>query len=188
MKHFTIKSLLLPILLVLFSLSSCDKHDHDDHDHGVPGEMTITLTDTSDVTKKLSFKWSDMDGAGGANPIIDTMKLQSGKFYTCAITVKDTENKDLTSEILNEGYEHQFFYGTANLAENVFIAITDKDKNNIPIGLQFTTRVFPLSTSENIKTGTLNVVLSHYDDVKKDGVTRSPESDIDVTFPVVISK
>lgn len=189
MKHATIKSILLLSLGVFFSLSSCDKHDHDhDHDHAVPGEMTITFTDTSDVSKKISFKWRDMDGAGGIDPVIDTIKLQSGKFYTCVVSVKDNENKDLTSEILDEGYEHQFFYNTVSLNENVLIMITDKDKNNLPIGLQFNTRVFPIAPTENTKSGVLNVVLSHYDDVKKDGITRSPETDIDVNFPMIISR
>ena len=37
-------------------------------------------------------------------------------------------------------------------------------------------------------SGTLNVVLSHYDDGPKDGVTQSTESDVDITFPVRIDE
>ncbi|MEZ4696908.1 MAG: hypothetical protein R2832_10875 [Rhodothermales bacterium] len=63
------------------------------------------------------------------------------------------------------------------------MAITDTDENSLPVGLEFTVTV----SSGAAATGTLNVVLSHYDDVVKNGTTRSDESDIDIDFPVTIA-
>lgn len=35
------KKIIFPVLVVLFTLSSCDKEDHDDHDHDHVPEITI---------------------------------------------------------------------------------------------------------------------------------------------------
>lgn len=50
------------------------------------------------------------------------------------------------------------------------------------MGLDFTVAVAEAGPG----TGTLNVVLSHYDDAPKNGTDRSDETDIDVTFPLVV--
>ncbi|MFT4603890.1 MAG: hypothetical protein ACI9W4_000607 [Rhodothermales bacterium] len=48
--------------------------------------------------------------------------------------------------------------------------------------LRFSLRVLPGPGA----TGVLRVILSHYDDEPKDGVSRSSETDIDLSFPVRI--
>jgi len=81
--------------------------------------------------------------------------------------------------------EHQFFYtvgGDVAVQEAVTITITDQDENSLPVGLMFTVAVADVG----LGTGTLNVVLSHYDDAPKNGTDRSDETDIDVTFPLTV--
>ncbi len=51
------------------------------------------------------------------------------------------------------------------------------------MGLEYTVTV----TAGAAASGTLNVVLSHFDAAPKDGVNRSDESDVDIDFPVNIT-
>ena len=60
--------------------------------------------------------------------------------------------------------------------------ITDKDKNNLPVGLTF--QVTTKTGTGN--TGLVNIVLSHYDSMNKNGTSKSLESDIDIDYPVII--
>ena len=64
----------------------------------------------------------------------------------------------------------------------VTVTITDQDDNGLPVGLNFTVEV----SAGAAASGTLRVVLSHFDDDPKDGMTMSDETDVDVTFPVNI--
>ena len=80
--------------------------------------------------------------------------------------------------------EHQFFYvAGGDAASRLTVTVTDEDGNALPLGLAFTVEVSDGAAA----TGTLRVVLSHYDDGPKDGVNMSDESDVDLTFPVMIS-
>ncbi|MBL7999040.1 MAG: hypothetical protein JNL32_10430 [Candidatus Kapabacteria bacterium] len=179
-----ISSIIAVCIIALFSgLAGCksDDHDHDHDDHGTPGIVTLTLRDTANATSVLTAVWRDMDGAGGANPTIDTLRLQANKVYNGTITITATDNSDLTPTIRSEADEHQFFFGVSgNAAGKLTIIPTDKDSKNLPIGLAFR------ATTAAAAAGTFTVSLFHYDDVAKDGVAKSPETDVECLFPVVI--
>lgn len=145
--------------------------------------VKLTLTDASDSNNTFTVQWKDTDGPGALAPVIDTLVLDTTKTYTAVVSVLDETKSpvdDITTEIKEEAESHQFFYTlSSNLTGRVSITRTDKDLNNLPVGLEL-----QLSTTAGTSAqGTLNVVLSHYDGVPK---TASPsaESDIDITFPV----
>ena len=145
--------------------------------------VKLTLTDASDSNNTFTVQWKDADGPGALAPVIDTLVLDTSKTYNAVVSVLDETKSpvdDITTEIKEEAESHQFFYTlSSNLTGRVSITRTDKDLNNLPVGLEL-----QLSTTAGTSAqGTLNVVLSHYDGVPK---TASPsaESDIDITFPV----
>lgn len=149
----------------------------------LPNVVTLTLTSPQGNTTAVWRSTTDVQGTASR---IDTLVLAAGRTYTGAITaVNDAKSPtvDLTKEYQEKANEHQFFYTvTGDVQSRVTFTVTDKDGNNLPLGLAFNV----VTTSGGTARGTLNVVLAHYDDVKKMGTNRSPESDIDINFPVVI--
>jgi hypothetical protein len=147
----------------------------------LPNALTLNNTQGN-----ATATWRSSSDTKGMATRIDTLILVAGRTYTGTITaVNDTKTPtvDLTSEYKELGNEHQFFYTISGDAQSrLTFTITDKDSNNLPLGLQFNAAV----TAGAAARGTLNVVLGHYDDVKKTGTNRSPETDIDINFPVVI--
>lgn len=177
--------LALPVLLMAaLSFSGCKEKNTpvDPGESEVITTVTITLisTDTHDTSVVV---WEDIDGVGGNPPNrIDTMKVGLGKSYDGTIKVENrsvTPSVDLTAEIRTLGTQHQFFYvETAGLVK---ISATDVDARGLPIGLTFT--LGPQSRGE----GALTASLSHFEDAtKKDGNTPSDETDIAVTFPLIV--
>lgn len=149
----------------------------------LPNVVTLTLTSPQGNTSAV---WRGSTDATSSAVRVDTLVLAAGRTYTGSITaVNDTKTPtvDLTAEYKELANEHQFFYTiTGDAQSRVTFTVTDKDGNNLPLGLAFNV----VTTSGGTARGTLNVVLAHYDDVKKTGTNRSPESDIDINFPVVI--
>ena len=153
-----------------------------------PGEeeviTTVTLSLAGDDGSVASATWRDLDGEGGNNPTIETLTLTAGVSYTGTIMLlNEEENEDITEEVEEEAAEHQLWYTVSGgAAGRVVVTITDRDPNNLPTGLEYTVAV----SAGDPATGSLNVVLSHYDDAPKDGVTLSDESDIDIDIPINI--
>ena len=179
-------NLLLTALFLTFVIVGCDSDEPDD-DHGAGEEelittVTITLTPQgggADVTAVAN----DADG-DGANFTIGDINVTANTTYTGSITLRDDINgEDITEEVEEEADEHQFFYTPGGGAVGrVTVNVTDTDGNGLPVGLDFTLEVSDGAAA----TGTLNVVLGHYDEGPKDGVTMSDESDVDLTFPINI--
>jgi hypothetical protein len=153
----------------------------------LPNVVTLTLTESGSATRTTATWRSTSDKPDPAARItIDTLRLTAGRTYAGIVEVRNdvkSPTVNLTEDYQRLANEHQFFYTvTGDATSRITITITDKDGNNLPLGLQYTLAVSAGAAS----TGALNVVLGHFDDVKKDGRTRSPESDIDITFPVLI--
>ena len=143
--------------------------------------IEIKLTEASNTTSAV---WKDMDGAGGKNPMIDTLILDTSKTYTGTIILLDetkTPQTNISNEIEKEREVHQFFYTPqGNISKAFTINTTDKDSKNLPVGL-----AFKLISNQSAGIGSLRIVLSHYDGVVK-SIDPSNESDIDVEIPVKI--
>jgi hypothetical protein len=86
---------------------------------------------------------------------------------------------DVTAEIVARKDEHQFFFTVSGGV--LTISPGDIDSRGLPVGL--TTVIAPAKKG----AGELTIELSHFDDpADKDGTTRSDETDVSVTFPVVV--
>ncbi len=126
---------------------------------------------------------SDADG-DGAGFVIEELLLPADAVLEGSIEVADDINQELISdEVAEEADEHQFFYLPGGGVEGrIEVEAVDTDENGLPVGLRFILRVSPGPEA----TGFLRVILSHYDAEPKDGVSRSGETDIDLSFPVRI--
>ena len=157
-----------------------------------PGEVevisrvTVTLTDTSNPTNVAAAVWDDSDGDGVADNI-GTLTLTAGATYSGTILLEnalETPAENITLEIDEEAEEQQFFYSvTGALAGNITLVINDTDDNNYPVGLDYTVAV---AAGTGGQTGEMGIILYHYDDVDKDGVSPSNESDIDISIPLTV--
>ena len=183
--HNTTKNILWAALgLSLFTFTSCDKHDHDDHNH--EGELIttvkLTLKNTQNASDSTVATWRDLDGDGGQNPTIDTLKMYKGVIYTGKIQLQDQSKnpaEDITTEIKNEANDHLFVYKPSTGA-GFTVEITDKDGKNLPLGIES-----KFTVSSTAANGMLNVVLRHQPGTK-DGSATPGSSDVDITFPVKI--
>lgn len=190
-----------PLLLLIFAVfallvtSGCEDNPakpEEPNEQELITSVTLNLTELdaagNATATTVSVNFKDPDGTGGVAPTIGALALKAGKNYKGAIALLDeTKNpvSNISDEVKDEAEAHQFFYTSKDGAVGrLTVAITDKDANNRPVGLEYTVAV---SAGANA-TGKLNVVLSHYDPAsKKDGVTRSDESDIDIDFTVNIT-
>lgn len=182
--------LLLPVLL----LWSCKEDNPTNPDNGNEQELitTVTLSLTENGTSNVvSATFKDLDGDGGAAPTIGTLTLNAGSTYTGKVELLDESKnpaEDITEEVKEEAEAHQFFYTPQGaLNGRLTVTVTDKDSNNLPVGLEFTVAVSAGGAVTGSATNSLNVVLSHFDNTPKNGADRSDESDIDINIPVTIT-
>jgi hypothetical protein len=184
-KSFNTIVLSLAMASTIF-FNSC-KSDHDDHDHNHSDQelittVRLTYTNTNNVSEKVVATYKDLDGAGGAAPVIDNLRLKPNTSYSVMTEVlNDSKNpsENITAEILAKGTEHQFFY-TISPAALLAITYTDKDSKNLPIGLATAQRTGAAGT------GTLRVTLKHQTNNSKTATStiNTGATDIDVTFPL----
>ncbi|MFK7849184.1 MAG: hypothetical protein AB8G77_28105 [Rhodothermales bacterium] len=173
-------------VFVLFA-ASCDSEEPDTNDAGeeeLITRVTITLTPDNGGADVI-VEANDADG-DGANFQIGSLTLTPNTSYSGSIAVfDDINNENINAEIAEEADEHQFFYTPmGDIVDRVVVTITDQDENGLPVGLDFTLEV----TAGTDVSGELQVVLSHYDVTRKNGVAMSSESDIDLTFPVTVTE
>ncbi len=172
------------VMALLIVLPGCDSGEPDDGagERELITRVTLTLTPMAGGTP-IEAVAEDPDG-DGANLTIDPIQLVPGTTYLGTIELYDGVNdEDITAEVEEEADEHQFWYtAEGGIAGRVTVAVTDTDANGLPLGLAFTVTV----TAGDAASGTLNVVLSHYDEGPKNGTDRSDESDIDIDFPVTL--
>jgi len=149
---------------------------------------TLSYTLTNDSTSATSvFTFTDLDGDGGNSPVLVLDSLESNSSYSGQIgLLNETEDpaENILLEVLEEELDHQFFYSTT--ASEVNIDYTDFDANGNPIGAS--TKLI----TGSVGSGSLIITLRHQPDKSATGVSDGDitnaggESDIEVTFPVVI--
>ncbi len=142
--------------------------------------VKVIMTDTATNTITTAYFY-DIDGPGGNGPtILDTIKLNPNKVYQTKIYLLDeTKNPadSISNEVLKEGADHLFVFTSTGV--NLSFKITDKDKNNLPIGLSSNW------TSGAASNGTVIVTLRHQPGVKN-GTATPGETDVEVAFPCKI--
>lgn len=186
------KSILL-LAAITTAFVACKKEDKDQDEHiHAEGELitTVVLTTTDEQGNETSFEFSDLDGIGGNAPTIDTIRILKGNhtvslaFYDDSHIGHDHEEhgeeeehgEDITAEILEEMNDHLICFTSDSTLE---VSITDTDDNGLPIGINSNWHTLGLGTSS------INIQLKHQPGIKN-GDCALGETDIDVTFPLII--
>ena len=188
------QTFLLPLLILSLIFTGCsDDDDHDDHSHPVNEEEVITTIEVtlSDGTNSYVLIWEDLDGDGPDLPIITGATIPSNsydaeiKLYNKTLDPTDDEYV-VTTEILEEDVDHQFFFNASN-GLNVFdFVYADADVDGNPIGQQF------IIEDVSGSGGDLNIVLLHEPNKNAVGVSDGDitnaggDTDIDITFPIIV--
>ncbi|MGB2470950.1 MAG: type 1 periplasmic binding fold superfamily protein [Flavobacteriaceae bacterium] len=188
------QTFLLPLLILSLIFTGCsDDDDHDDHSHPVNEEEVITTIEVtlSDGTNSYVLIWEDLDGDGPDLPIITGATIPSNSYdaeiqlYNKTLDPTDDEYV-VTTEILEEDVDHQFFFNASN-GLNVFnFVYADADVDGNPIGQQF------IIEDVSGSGGDLNIVLLHEPNKNAVGVSDGDitnaggDTDIDITFPIIV--
>lgn len=135
------------------------------------------LKDSLGILPTQVVTYKDIDGDGGAAPSVwDTIQLQSNRTYLAEIVLLNESANPvdtISNEVKKEANEHIFCLEAS--PANIEITRTDKDGNNLELGLKSIWR------SKNISQGTLQVILKHQPG-SKNGTCTPGASDIDITF------
>lgn len=153
-------------------------------------DVTITLTPVGGGTA-ISSTIADPDGEGPLPPAAQTgaIVLTPGVTYDGSIAFVDNQDPanpdNITAEVMAEADEHRVFYTLAGVTGvTIPDSSLDTDGDGAPLGLSFQVLVDAAGSG----SGTIQVVLSHYDDSPKgDGSTPSNETDVDVSFTASVS-
>lgn len=176
----------IKFLSVLFIASiiftSCTKDDPTPvNEEEVITTVTVTLTNGTDV---VTLKSLDADGDGPNAPVVTVSgSIKANTTYTGTVAfLNETESpaEDITSEVKEEGDEHQIFYSaTNNIATFTY---TDKDSNNNPVGLTFT------ANTGAAGSGVVKVILKHEPKKPNNGTATDAggSTDADVSFNVSV--
>lgn len=198
MKNLKKVSLYL-LALVAFGFASCESEDPEKENEGeVITDVTLKFQELNGsnalIGDVLSFKASDPQGIEvGKTPTVQSISLTKGKKYQMTIEVSNSiEGEDITQEILEEAEEHQFFF-LGQVFDSSFFSIQYADAGGIALGVKTTIIV---STSTGTNNSNMRVVLRHDLDKNFPGasnpnfanfVQAGGESDLDITFPVILN-
>jgi hypothetical protein len=184
MKKTSFRPFLAALLLATPLLATSCKNDDDnptpDDENELITTVRYTLTPAGGGTP-LTVEYKDLDGAGGNAPVIGNLTLAANTTYTGALTFLDESKNpadNITAEVNEESDEHLVVYVPAP-ANLVTITRTDRDRNNLEVGLA--TRLVT-TTAAN---GTLKITLRHQPGTKT-GQPEPGSTDAEVTFPVTV--
>lgn len=178
----------LPLILLIVIMGSCKKEKANEEENDNELITTVELSFTrQDSTASKVFSWKDIDGAGGADPVIDQILLEPNSVYTVQVGVLDesqTPAEGITSEIREESDVHRFYFEPSP-GLGITVAGYDKDSNDLPLGLN------NVWTTKSSASGTMKIVLRHYPNGGKedsDAVNSSKSTtDAEVEFPVIVA-
>lgn len=172
--------------LAMTSLWACKKDedldDHHHHEEEVITSLYLTLTDTAGNTTVAAFV--DLDGPGGNDPTrYDSLSLDPDMTYTGSLRVlneSETPAEDITPEIEAEGDEHLVCYTFTASSPSFEVTYLDTD-GTYPIGLLTQWSPQGASGTDNVR-----INLKHQAGGIKDGTCAPGESDIEVSFPIIL--
>lgn len=168
MKNLKINTL---AILAILAISSCSKKDDPIKQPDPVNEEEVITTVTTVFTPVgsgsiVTLKYRDIDGDGpGAPEPMPNVTFEANKTYNGVITVLNesvTPAKIVSTEILAEAVDHQFFYqSTGSFPSLTYTPVTSApdnfDTNGKPLG--FKTSLVTGSTVVN--NGALKVTLRH---------------------------
>jgi hypothetical protein len=177
------KNFLLPVVaLGFFACNVSDPHEHNEEE--LITTVRLVYTDTANASNADTVVFRDADGPGGAAPTAhDTLRLAAGKTYRVSLSLLNESDpldvEDITTEVEEEGVDHQVFYAASGV--NLTMVYADQDANGLPLGLR------TLQTAGAASSGTLTVTLKHQPGLKTAGGTVSTgETDVEIAFQAVI--
>jgi len=152
------------------------------------GELitTVKLTFTKEgTTNATSFLFRDPDGGGSGAPTqSDVIMLDKSTRYQMKVELLD-ESKNPVVDIVEEDKEEHLLVFTPTPSSLMTVTITDRDGNNLPVGL--TSDVLTGASSGN---GKLKIQLRHQPPVNnqrvKNGTPGPGSDDINIDFNVMI--
>ncbi|MEZ4755276.1 MAG: type 1 periplasmic binding fold superfamily protein [Flavobacteriales bacterium] len=181
--------------LFVASLAACKKDKEDGpittptpvNEEELITTLILTFTDTTAPTNTYELRFTDLDGESGNPPVITGDTLAAGATYQLSIRVLDESGPvadEITTEILQEDEEHQFFFLVTGA--DLQISYADADADGMPVGLSNT------AITGAASSGSLRVTLIHQPVKAAAGVSSGlidnagGETDIAVDLPVVI--
>tara|TARA_R110002012_G_scaffold322098_1_gene555458 strand:- start:27939 stop:28559 length:621 start_codon:yes stop_codon:yes gene_type:complete len=196
----TNKLYLIAIALVLFAFSSCSSEDPvPENDGELITDVTLTFQELDEsgnaVGDSFDFTASDSEGIEvGGTPTVETVMLEKGKTYEMTIDVYNSlAEEDITEEIQAEGDEHQFYFLGSAFTSSPFLSYEYNDDGTELIGLKGIVRV---QQSPGFNNANIQILLRHALDKNYPGAENpnfqeyaqaGGESDLDITFPVVLN-
>ncbi|WP_026954228.1 hypothetical protein [Algoriphagus vanfongensis] len=193
----------LPLYLLsagVFAFASCESDDPViENDGELITDVTLHFTELDEAGNPtgpaMTFTAYDSEGIEvGTAPTVETVNLASGKSYLLEIEVANSiENEDITEEILEESDEHQFYFlGSAFVGTTAPLTYSYNDDNGELIGVKGTVMVVESPATNNAQ---IRIILRHDLDKNYPGAdnpnfenynSAGGESDLDITFPLVI--
>ncbi|MBD3582237.1 YajG family lipoprotein [Flavobacterium selenitireducens] len=182
----------LPLGMIAMLLASCSSDDNNNggpvNEEEVITTVTVQLTPQAGGTS-VTLTSRDLDGDGPTAPVITVSdNLTTNTVYNGTVTLlNEIANpiENITPEVIEEALDHQFFFSGSNgIGTAAYSA--PFDSNNNPIGVNFT------FTTTNAANGNLTVILRHEPNKTAQGVSNGDianaggETDVQVTFPVVV--
>ena len=176
-------------LLVVTACEDDPAAPSDENETELITRITVTLTPVGGGTVQTATI-NDPDGMGPLPPSAPSavLTLTPGTTYNGTVAVFDASDpndvEDITVEVREEDDEHRFFYTLSGVTGvTVPDSSLDLDRNGAPLGVTFQV----VAAGDASGSGTIRVLLSHYDDVPKgNGSTPSNETDIDVNFQISV--
>lgn len=177
---------LIAATAIVMSISACkkDKEVPEPDENELITKVSLKFTNAANVNDVATVTWTDPDGDGGVAPSIGTLNLKANTGYTFEVsevlneTASDPADRNILSEINEESDEHLWVY-TPTTGLNLTLVRTDKDKNNLAIGIKGT------ATAGAVSSGSLQVVLRHQPGVKN-GTDTPGSTDFSAAIPVSI--
>ncbi|MEJ8816649.1 hypothetical protein [Lacibacter sp. H407] len=178
MKHL---KFLAVVMLGGLILAGCKKkNNEEENEEELITTVNVKLTAAGGATQ--TFTWKDVDGPGGNAPQINTISISPNTTYACAIEFLDeskTPAENITTEVNAEGADHQVYYEVTTAA--LTINGLNTDAGGLPLGI---TSNWVAGTNSG---GSVKITLKHKPGVKALGdLISKGETDVEVTFPVVI--
>lgn len=178
---------MMTAVALVLAMSACKKNKEvvpDADENELITKVSLKFTNAANAADVATVTWSDPDGEGGVAPTIGTLNLKPNVSYNFEVsevlneTAKTEEGRNILAEIEEESDEHLWVY-KPNTGLNITLTRTDKDANNIVIGIKGTAATAAAST------GMLQVILRHQPGVK-DGTEAPGSTDFEAVFPVRI--
>ncbi|MDH3709371.1 MAG: hypothetical protein OER04_05765 [Cyclobacteriaceae bacterium] len=178
-----------PTILYLALFMACGTVEDPDPINQEEVITTVRVTLTPSSGPQVILQSQDLDGVGPNPPVVSVSgNLVAGSSYAGTTEFLDESQnpaEDISSEVEEEGDEHQIFY---QLGGNAQFSITyqDQDSEGNPIGL-----TFDLQTG-TASEGTLLVTLRHQPDKSAPGVSQGDitnaggETDVAQSFEIII--